>query len=54
MGCSPSLLIAFDPESWTITEVLPIADNEREEALLLEMERRIREALNEYRQEACG
>lgn len=47
----PSLLIAFDPEAWMITEILPIADNDREEALLWELEKRIREALKEYRQE---
>ncbi len=51
---APALLIAFDPESWTITEALPIAGSEREEAMLLEMEKRIREALKEYRREACG
>lgn len=50
----PALLIAFDPETWTITEVMPVAGSDREELLLLELERNIREALNEYRQEASG
>lgn len=41
----PALLISFDPESWTITESLPIADSDVEERKLREIGERIREAL---------
>ncbi|MGV8081079.1 MAG: hypothetical protein AB2L22_13625 [Syntrophales bacterium] len=45
MMIAPSLLITFDPHTWSITDILPIVDSDMEECKLRKIEEMIHQFL---------